>query len=168
MELAFAGKDLMILVVYRHYIDFGIAVKVIQPIGPYTGWRKWNFPVSAQVRKNGPADILISKGYKLLFKIFFDLVHDEPGVIQFQFSLIRVDIPEPEAHKVILYEVKPFAGLLWIFLRHRRVLDDKAQIAEGREIRRQAGSLDPHSAGDFTQLMIALRYHSDNGKIVYG
>lgn len=78
MELAFAGKDLMILVVYRHYIDFGIAVKVIQPIGPYTGWRKWNFPVSAQVRKNGPADILISKGYKLLFKIFFDLVHDEP------------------------------------------------------------------------------------------
>lgn len=51
MELAFAGKDLMILVVYRHYIDFGIAVEVIQPIGTYTGWRKWNFPVSAQVRK---------------------------------------------------------------------------------------------------------------------
>lgn len=73
------------------------------------------FPCFCTSPQNGPADILISKGYKLLFKIFFDLVHDEPGVIQFQLSLIRVDIPEPEAHKVILYEVKPFAGLLWIF-----------------------------------------------------
>ena len=163
---ALACKESLVLMVHRHHINFRIAVQIIQPVSSDPRGNKVNGTFPAKVCKNGSADIFIGEGHKLLYEVFSDFIQNNLRIVQFQFPFIWIDIPEPETHKVIRDEIKAFTGLLRIFLRNRRFLHDKAKVAERGKIWRQRGSFCPQSSRNFPQLVVSIRHHADNGKIV--
>ena len=99
--LALPGEYLLLLVIHRHHIDLRIAVDVVEPVGADAGRHEVHFLVPAQGRKDILADVLIGEGNEFLNKVFLQLVQNDLLIVQFQLSLVGIDITEPEADEII-------------------------------------------------------------------
>ena len=124
------------------------------------------FAKTAKLCKDVLADIFIRKRDKAADKGLLQLVQHDLLIVQLQFSLIRIDISEPEAGKVVRYKIQSFSGMLRILFRDRRVLHNKAQLGQCCQIRRDGGAFLLKNAADLTQLMIAVRNDPDDGEII--
>jgi len=101
MILTLTGKYTLVLMIHSHHINFCISIEVIQPIGANAGWNKRNCSILTQIRKYIFANILVCKRYEFFYKVFFNLIQYDLHIIQFQFTLIRINITEPEADKMV-------------------------------------------------------------------
>ena len=128
MIFALSSKYSLVLMIYGHYINFRITIKIIQPIGAATGWCKSNLLIPAQLHKNSLADVLINKCYKFLPKILMHLIQYNLHIVQFQLSFVGINITEPETDKIICNEIQSFARFFRILFCYRRSLLYKAQI----------------------------------------
>ena len=113
--------------------------------------------LSAQLRKDVPADALISESHKFLLKVFAHLVQHDLLVVQFQLSLERVHIAEPEADEVVRNIVQAFPGTLWILFGDGNVLDNKTKVDQCFQVRRNSRSVLFHCHADLAQLVVAVR-----------
>ena len=101
MVLALPGEYLLLLVIYRHHIDLHIAVDVIEPVGADAGGHEVHRLVPAQGGKDILADVLVGEGNEFLDKVLLQLVQNDLLIVQFQLSLVGIDITEPEADEII-------------------------------------------------------------------
>ena len=101
MVLALPGEYLLLLVIYRHHIDLRITVDVIEPVGADAGGYEVHRLAPAQGGKDIFADVLVGEGNEFLNKVFLQLVQNDLLVVQFQLSLVGIDIAKPEADKII-------------------------------------------------------------------
>ena len=136
------------------------------PIRADSGGNERKLSASAKLCKDVLADIFIRKRDKAADKGLLQLVQHDLLIVQFQFSLIRIDIPEPEAGKVVRYKIQSFSGMLRILFCDRRVLHNKAQLGQCRQIRRDGGAFLLKNAADLTQLVIAVCNDPDDGEII--
>lgn len=166
MVLAFSDKQPFILAVNRRYIDLRVSIQIVMPIRADSGGNERKLSAPAKLCKDVLADIFIRKRDKAADKGLLQLVQHDLLIVQFQFSLIRIDISEPEAGKVVRYKIQSFSGMLRILFRDRRVLHNKAQLGQCCQIRRDGGTFLLKNAADLTQLMIAVRNDPDDGEII--
>ena len=126
----------MILAVNRRYVDFRVGIQIVMPIRTDSGGNERKLSASAKLCKDVLADIFIRKRDKAADKGLLQLVQHDLLIVQLQFSLIRIDISEPEAGKVVRYKIQSFSGMLRILFCDRRVLHNKAQLRQCCQIRR--------------------------------
>ena len=136
MVLAFSNKQFFVLAVNCRYVNLRVGVQIIVPIRADSGGNERELSVPAKLREDVLADIFIRKRDKAADKGLLQLVQHDLLIVQFQFSLIRIDIPEPEAGKVVRYKIQSFSGMLWILFCDWRVFYNKAQLRQCCQIRR--------------------------------
>ena len=135
MVLAFSNKQFFVLAVNCRYVNLRVGVQIIVPIRADSGGNERELSVPAKLREDVLADIFIRKRDKAADKGLLQLVQHDLLIVQFQFSLIRIDIPEPEAGKVVRYKIQSFSGMLWILFCDWRVFYNKAQLRQCCQIR---------------------------------
>ena len=101
MVLALPGEYLLLLVIHRHHIDLRIAVDVIEPVRADAGGHEVHRLAPAQGGKDIFADVLVGEGNEFLNKVLLQLVQNDLLIVQFQLSLVGIDITEPEADEII-------------------------------------------------------------------
>ena len=138
MVLALAKEQSLVLVVYRSNVDLRVSLVVVAPVRANARRCKVDLPLSAQLRKDVPADALISESHKFLLKVFAHLVQHDLLVVQFQLSLERVHIAEPEADEVVRNIVQALPGTLWILFGDGNVLDNKTKVDQCFKVRRNS------------------------------
>ena len=136
MVLAFSNKQFFVLAVNCRYVNLRVGVQIIVPIRADSGGNERELSVPAKLREDVLADIFIRKRDKAADKGLLQLVQHDLLIVQFQFSLIRIDLPEPEAGKVVRYKIQSFSGMLWILFCDWRVFYNKAQLRQCCQIRR--------------------------------
>ena len=95
-------------------------------------------PLSAQLRKDVPANALVSERHELLLEIFAHLVQHDLLIVQFQLPLEWVHIAEPEADEVVRDIIQAFPGTLWILFGDGNVLDNKTKVDQCFQVRRSS------------------------------
>ena len=101
MVLAFSDKQPLILAVNRRYVDLRVGIQIVMPIRADSGGNERKLSAPAKLRKDVLADILIRKRDKAADKGLLQLVQHDLLIVQFQLSLVGIDITEPEADEII-------------------------------------------------------------------
>ena len=96
-----AKENTLILVIDRSDINLGVIIHIIEPVGPNTRWDERNLFAAAERGKQLLADVLICECHELLNEVLFQLIEYDLLVLQFQFPLEGIDIPEPEPGEVV-------------------------------------------------------------------